>query len=229
MPALERLDACELRSVPDEGTHAVSRFVTGLPVSQLAAEVDRRGSLVEGPFATAFAQEVRRTAPCVPMLPGRAIADIELDGRRLRAGGRVVLDILGTDTGARSWPDAETFDPARFDGVVDYEALAAFVPHGGAEVAGGHRCPGEKLAIAGLAAAISALCDRHVRILGTGLDVNRRHLPTKPASGGPRARRRVNSALSVSLQVTGQARSVRSRWEHGVRTQLCALRETENP
>jgi fatty-acid peroxygenase len=58
------------------------------------------------------------------------------------------------------------------------------VPHGGATVARGHRCPGEKLAIAGLATAIAALSDPRVTILGSGLEVNRRRLPTMPASGG---------------------------------------------
>ncbi|MDR5698458.1 cytochrome P450 [Agromyces aerolatus] len=151
---------------------------------RIAAETDERSSLVGGPLATAFAQEIRRTAPFVPMLPGRAIADVELDGQRLGAGGRVVLDILGTNTDERSWERAEEFDPERFVGVDDYEARPAFVPHGGAEVPTGHRCPGEKLAIAGLAAAVATLSDPRVTILGSGLEVNRRRLPTKPASGG---------------------------------------------
>ncbi|MDI6943997.1 cytochrome P450 [Microbacterium barkeri] len=151
---------------------------------RIAEETRERGSLVGGPLATMFAQEIRRTAPFVPMLPGWAIADVELDGRRVAAGGRVVLDILGTNTDERSWERADEFDPERFAGVEDYEALAAFVPHGGADVATGHRCPGEKLAIAGLATAIAALSDPQVTILGSGLEVNRRRLPTMPASGG---------------------------------------------
>jgi fatty-acid peroxygenase len=151
---------------------------------RIAAETAERGALVGGRLATAFAQEIRRTAPFVPMLPGWAVTDVELDGRRLRAGGRVLLDILGTNADDRSWPRADRFDPERFVGVDDYEALAAFVPHGGAGVATGHRCPGEKLAIAGLAAAVAALSDPRVTVLGAGLRVNRRRLPTKPASGG---------------------------------------------
>jgi fatty-acid peroxygenase len=151
---------------------------------RLAAETADRGALVGGPLATAFAQEIRRTAPFVPMLPGKAIADIELDGEKVPAGGRVVLDILGTNTDDRSWERAGEFDPERFVGVDDYEALRAFVPHGGADVATGHRCPGEKLAIAGLAAGSAALSDPRVVIRGEGLTVNRRRLPTKPASGG---------------------------------------------
>lgn len=152
--------------------------------ARIAAETADRGALVGGPLATAFAQEIRRTAPFVPMLPGRAIADVELDGRRVEQGGRVVLDILGTNTDDRSWDRAGEFDPERFVGVDDYEALPAFIPHGGADVATGHRCPGEKLAIAGLAAAVSALSDPRVEISGAGLEVNRRRLPTKPSSGG---------------------------------------------
>ncbi|WP_258566979.1 hypothetical protein [Microbacterium sp. Se5.02b] len=44
--------------------------------------------------------------------------------------------------------------------------------------------PREKLVIAGLSAAIAVLSDPRLRILDDGLDVNRRRLPTKPASGG---------------------------------------------
>lgn len=152
--------------------------------ARIARESADRGSLVGGPLATAFAQEIRRTALFVPMLPGWAKTDVELDGERLRAGGRVLLDILGTDTDELSWERADEFDPERFVGVENYEALEAFIPHGGAGVATGHRCPGEKLAIAGLAAGIAALSDPRVAIAAEGLEVNRRRMPTKPASGG---------------------------------------------
>jgi len=151
---------------------------------RIAAETAERGSLVGGELATMFAQEIRRTAPFVPLLPAWADTDIELDGQRVAKGGRVVLDILGTDTDVREWERPAQFDPERFRDVDDYESLEAFVPHGGADVRTGHRCPGEKLAIAGLAAAIAALSDPRVRISGRGLGVNRRRMPTKPRSGG---------------------------------------------
>lgn len=152
--------------------------------ARIAEETAARGVLVGGPLAVAFAQEVRRTAPFVPMLPGIVTEDVELDGVRVPAGGRIVLDVLGTDTDERSWDHPGAFDPERFVGVTDVEALTAFVPHGGASVAGGHRCPGEKLAVAGLAAAVAALCDPRVSVLPDGLDVDRRRMPTKPSSGG---------------------------------------------
>jgi fatty-acid peroxygenase len=142
------------------------------------------GPRVDGPLAVAFAQEIRRTAPFVPMLPAWATTDVELDGEHLPAGGRVVLDITGTDTDERSWDRAGDFDPSRFLGVDDSESITTFVPHGGADVATGHRCPGEKVAVAALAAAVSVLSDPRLTILDDGLQVDRRRLPTKPASGG---------------------------------------------
>jgi fatty-acid peroxygenase len=151
---------------------------------RIAAETAEREALVGGRLATMFAQEVRRTGLFVPMLPAKAIVDIEFDGQSIPEGGRVVLDILGTNTDQQSWERAEVFDPERFRDVDDYETIAAFVPQGGAYVATGHRCPGEKLVIAGLTAAIAVLSDPALAILDDGLGVNRRRLPTKPASGG---------------------------------------------
>ncbi|MFS0853707.1 cytochrome P450 [Microbacterium sp. 179-I 3D4 NHS] len=152
--------------------------------ARIATEAAERGSLTGGPLATAFAQEIRRTSPFVPMLPAWATQDVELDGQQVKAGDRVVLDILGTDTDAASWDRPGDFLPDRFVGVDDYEAIEAFVPHGGADPRTGHRCPGEKLAIAGLAAAVAALSDRRVTVLDEGLDVNLRRLPTMPTSRG---------------------------------------------
>ena len=152
--------------------------------TRIATETAERGSLVGGPLATAFAQEIRRTAPFVPILPGKVVDEVELDGHRLVEGDRLVLDILGTDTDDASWDRAGDFDPERFVGVDDYEAIATFVPHGGGDPAAGHRCPGEKLAIAALAGAVAALSDPRVEIDGAGLEVDRRRLPTKPRSGG---------------------------------------------
>lgn len=152
--------------------------------ARIAAETEERGALVGGPLATMFAQEVRRTGLFVPMLPGRALTDIEIDGVRVPKGGRVVLDILGTDTDEQSWAHPHRFAPERFTDVTDHEDVKTFIPQGGADVATGHRCPGEKLVVAGLTAAIAVLSDPRLRVLDEGLEVNRRRLPTKPASGG---------------------------------------------
>lgn len=188
----ERLAGIELQNVL-RPMIAVARFVAFAAKElherpawreRIAAEAAERGSLLDGPLAVAFAQEVRRTAPFVPMLPGWARTDVEFGGEHVPAGARIVIDIQGTDLDPASWEHPHEFQPERFLGRTDYEALTAFIPQGGGDVARGHRCPGEKLAIGGLATAIAALSDPRVTILGDGLDVNRRRLPTRPSSGG---------------------------------------------
>ena len=122
------------------------------------------GRLSDIPEAVAFAQEVRRVYPFVPMLPAMATSDFEVHGCPVHRGERVLLDLLGTDTDPDHWDDASTFDPGRFMGVEDAEQLEAFVPQGGAGVRTGHWCPGEKLAVAALSAAVAALSRPEVRI-----------------------------------------------------------------
>lgn len=152
--------------------------------ARIAAETAERGMLTGGPLATAFAHELRRTVPFVPMLPAEAIRDLELDGQRVAAGDSVFIDVLGTDTDDASWSTAQSFDPERFVGVDDFESIEAFVPQGGGHPSTGHRCPGEKVTLATLTSAIAALSDPSVAIDGEGLGVDRRRMPTKPASGG---------------------------------------------
>ena len=122
------------------------------------------GRLTDIPEAVAFAQEVRRVYPFVPMLPALATTDFEVQGCPVRKGQRVLLDLQGTDTDPNHWREASTFDPERFTDVDDAENLEAFIPHGGAGVRTGHRCPGEKIAVTALSAAVAALCRPEVQI-----------------------------------------------------------------
>ena len=118
-----------------------------------------------------FAQEVRRTYPFVPMLPALATRDFQVQGCPVSKGQRVLLDLLGTNTDPAHWPDASAFDPERFLDVDHAEGLEAFVPQGGAGVRTGHRCPGEKIAVTALAAAVTALTRPEVRISGSSEDL----------------------------------------------------------
>ena len=122
------------------------------------------GRLTDIPETVAFAQEVRRVYPFVPMLPALAAVDTEIGGCPVHRGQRVFLDILGTNTDPNHWDDAGTFDPERFLDVADAEELAAFIPQGGAGVRSGHRCPGEKIAVTALSATVAALCRPGVEI-----------------------------------------------------------------
>lgn len=149
---------------------------------RLVAETAERGGIIDNPLAIAFAQETRRLSPFVPMLPAFARGTFEWAGQQIQSGQRVLLDILGTNVDPASWEDADRFYPERFLDV-DAEAIETFVPQGGGDVRTGHRCPGEKIAVAALAATVSALCTKGVELNAKGLGFSWTSLPTRPKSG----------------------------------------------
>lgn len=146
---------------------------------RIAAETAERGSFMGGPLATAFAQEIRRVAPFVPLLPAFAKSDFEYEGAQVKEGDRVMLDVLNTNTSELDWERADEFDPERFLGVEDYEAIETFIPQGGDDVETGHRCPGEKIVIDSLATTVAVLSDPSVEILDVP-EVDMSKLPTRP-------------------------------------------------
>ncbi|MBZ4498576.1 MULTISPECIES: cytochrome P450 [Dermacoccus] len=157
---------------------------------RIADEVASSGTLLENPTAVAFAQEVRRVSPFVPMLPAFARDSFEWGGQKIRRGQRVLIDILGTNNDPHEWDSPEEFRPERFTGV-DAEKIQSFIPQGGGDVATGHRCPGEKIAVTALSVTVAGLCTPGVEIDPKGLDFKWTQLPTLPGSG---ARVRVKRA-----------------------------------
>ena len=189
----DRTAAVELQNLT-RPTVAVARFAAFAAVALTenpawARRIREASSAAERltdiPEAVAFAQEVRRVYPFVPMLPALATRDFEVQGCPVHEGQRVLLDLLGTDTDPGHWPDASTFDPQRFMDVTDAEKLEAFIPHGGAGVRTGHRCPGEKIAVTALSAAVAALCRPGVRISEDPDDLTFpwTRMLTRPATG----------------------------------------------
>lgn len=185
--------AVELQN-PTRPTVAVARFAAFAAIAlvenprwaeRIRDASARSGRLADIPEAVAFAQEVRRLYPFVPMLPAKAVTDIEVQGCPVRSGDRLLPDILGTNTDPGAWPDAGTFDPSRFLDVDDAEALPAFIPQGGAGVRTGHRCPGEKIAVTALSASVAAMCRPGVRVSGDTDDMTFpwTSLLTRPATG----------------------------------------------
>lgn len=154
-------------------TIAVSRFAAFAAVALLEhpgwAERIRSAAgeqLLDIPEAIAFAQEVRRTYPFVPMLPAVATTDTEVSGCPIHRGQRILIDILGTNTAPTEWEDPDTFDPARFLDIGDAEEIEAFIPQGGGQVRSGHRCPGERIGVTALSVAVAALARPEVEISG---------------------------------------------------------------
>lgn len=124
----------------------------------------------------AFAHELRRHYPFVPMLAARVRRPITFHGRPLTPGRRVLLDVYGTLHDPELWDEPQRFDLDRFRGT---EPGECFVPQGGGDVRTGHRCPGERIAVELIKTATRHLVDQPV-----GADVPCHipldRLPTRP-------------------------------------------------
>jgi fatty-acid peroxygenase len=134
----------------------------------------------QGPVAQAFAHEVRRYYPFVPVLAARARADLVFAGRRVRKGQRILLDVYGTNHGP-DWDDPWSFDPGRFL-EADPCAISTYVPQGGGPVEG-HRCPGEGVSNGLLALTVTQLADHGAELPAQDRHFTLRRMPTRPASG----------------------------------------------
>jgi fatty-acid peroxygenase len=129
----------------------------------------------------AFAQEVRRLYPFVPVLAAKTRAEQDVLGVRVPRGGLVVLDVHGTDHDPEHWPEPDRFDPDRFlTGDIDPDTL---VPQGGGDVRTGHRCPGEGVALTMIAVAARALAGLAHTLPPQDLGVDMSRMPTRPRSG----------------------------------------------
>lgn len=129
----------------------------------------------------AFAQEVRRFYPFVPFVGGRAAADLSWHGEPIPAGTLVLLDLYGHNHDPRLWPRPYDFRPERFAcRQVDPFEL---VPQGAGDPYAGHRCPGEAITLALLAALAARLALLDLTMPEQDLTIPLRRVPTRPRSG----------------------------------------------
>lgn len=129
--------------------------------------------------AYAFAQEVRRTAPFVPVLAGRARRAAYVNGVHVRRRDRLVLDVHGIDRDPAIWADAQTFRPDRF--LVREPNAFELVPQGGGHPSG-HRCPGESVALGLLMETARVLAATEYHVAGS-TQPDRNRIPTLPEGG----------------------------------------------
>jgi fatty-acid peroxygenase len=133
--------------------------------------------------AWAFAHEVRRLTPFVPLLAGLTNVELEHRGLRVPAGTRLLLDVVGTNRDARFWDRPLAFDPERFLPAAGGWEPDALVPQGGGLVARGHRCPGEDTTLGLIATTSSFFAALPWMVPPQDLRVSGRRMPTRPASG----------------------------------------------
>lgn len=131
-------------------------------------------------YAVAFAHEVRRFYPFAPFVGGRAVTDLTWQGQHVPVGSLVLLDIYGQNHDPGLWPDPYRFDPQRFVGRTPdpYE----LIPQGGADPSTGHRCPGEDVTVALLAAFAGWLARLDYTVPEQDLTISLRRIPTLPRS-----------------------------------------------
>lgn len=129
----------------------------------------------------AFAHEVRRAFPFVPVLVARARHDVSFHGHHLPADGLLVLDVHGTHLDPRVYDRPGSFDPGRFVGVEP--GPWTFLAQGGGDARTGHRCPGERLTIELLKDAVRRLVSLDYEVAVQDLSYPLRPMPTAPRSG----------------------------------------------
>lgn len=160
-------------------TVAVAHFAafTGLALRDHPRWRDR---IADEQTLEAFAQEVRRYYPFVPVLGARFRTTHAPRARRLPMGDRLVLDVYGTLHEPAYWEAATRFDPGRFLARAPDPDL--LIPQGGGPPTG-HRCPGERVALELIKATARLLTAINYDLPRQDLSVPMRRMPTRPRSG----------------------------------------------
>ncbi|MDH6465711.1 fatty-acid peroxygenase [Micromonospora sp. A200] len=129
-----------------------------------------------------FVQEVRRYYPFFPVVAARVRRSFDWQGHHFPRGRRVLLDLYGTNHHPDLWPEPERFRPERFVGWRDDPY--GFVPQGGGEHLGGHRCAGEWITIELMKRAVTMLTTAmRYEVPPQNLALNLGRMPTLPPSG----------------------------------------------
>lgn len=132
-------------------------------------------------LAPAFIDEIRRHYPFFPAIAARVREDFDWCGLHFPAGRRVLLDVFGTHHDPRIWREPQAFLPERWLGrrPGPYE----FLPQGGGDVAGGHRCPGEDLTAQLMRLTLQRLLRMRVIVPPQVMALKMSRLPAVPVDG----------------------------------------------
>ncbi|MGY1778441.1 cytochrome P450 [Geodermatophilus sp. SYSU D00804] len=176
-----RVAAVELLNVI-RPTTAVAWFLA-FSGHALATWPDYRGKLAaaDASFAEAWAHEVRRFYPFAPFIGGRAPQRLEFAGQTIPKNAMVLLDLYGQNHDPDLWEEPYAFRPERFldRGIGEFD----LVPQGGGDPRTNHRCPGEQITVALLAALAPRLARLQADFApGQDLTISLHRIPALPAS-----------------------------------------------
>ncbi|MGC4079805.1 MAG: cytochrome P450 [Rubrivivax sp.] len=132
-------------------------------------------------LAPAFIDEIRRHYPFFPAIVARVREDFDWCGLHFPAGRRVLLDVFGTHHDPRIWREPQAFLPERW--LQRRPGPYEFLPQGGGDVAGGHRCPGEDLAAQLMRLALGRLSRMRVIVPPQVMALKMSRLPAVPVDG----------------------------------------------
>lgn len=163
-------------------TVAVAWFVsfTALALQDQPVLADRLRD-ADDEILEAFAHELRRLYPFVPLLGARARTDFDWNGVHVPGGRLVLLDVYGTLHDPDLWHAPEEFDPNRFAG--REPDPFTLIPQGGGEVTTGHRCPGERVTIELIKTAVRMLTSLSYDLPPQDLRMRLGRMPSRPRSG----------------------------------------------
>ncbi len=132
-------------------------------------------------YLEAFAQEVRRMAPFIPMIGGRALRSFEWRGHRFEQDDWVLIDLFGTDRDGKLWDWPDEFRPERF---IEREPTPYdLIAQGAGDHPVTHRCPGEWITMEVLKMSGQMLARLTYEVPPQDLSVNLSRIPALPASG----------------------------------------------
>ncbi|MBK1688014.1 cytochrome P450 [Rubrivivax gelatinosus] len=152
--------------------HALQRF----PACRAALLMPEGGEL-----RRPFIDEVRRHYPFFPAIAARVRADFDWCGLHFPAGRRVLLDVHGTHHDPRAWREPQAFLPERW--LQRRPGPYEFLAQGGGDIAGGHRCPGEEIALRLMLMALQRLLRMRLLLPPQVTTLRMSRLPALPADG----------------------------------------------
>ena len=136
-------------------TVAVARYIVFAALALYRYPQYRERIQSEARYLELFVQEVRRFYPFFPFTAARVRTTFGWRGFQFPQGRLVLLGLYATNHDPRLWGQPERFIPERFyqwDG-----SPYTFVPQGGGEHYGGHRCAGEWITISLIKEAVAFL------------------------------------------------------------------------